>query len=179
MPAQELQPLYDKYHSVLKPLIAEYESRNEDFVTPLLIDLPDMFDHVALYEDTREGSHISKAMYHLDKAIEAVRTCLVGSMIEAVERFRSRFPDTMLMTLDGGKFYGEFTSLERQLRECKDADLERAYKLLKEMDSMMQSAHASSLSSGILIDSPNIVCVKWIISIVVALIVNLIIFSLA
>lgn len=46
----QLKPLYDRYCSELKPLIAEYESRNENFVTPLLHDIPSMFDNIALYE---------------------------------------------------------------------------------------------------------------------------------
>ena len=46
----QLKPLYDRYRLELKPLIAEYESRNEDFVTPLLHDIPSLFDNIAMYE---------------------------------------------------------------------------------------------------------------------------------
>ena len=46
----ELKSLYDKYRLELKPLIAEYESRNENFVAHLLHDIPFMFDNIALFE---------------------------------------------------------------------------------------------------------------------------------
>lgn len=178
MPSPELQALYNKYHGVLKPMIAEYESRNEDFVTPLLEDLPDMFDHVALYENTLDKSHIAEAMKHLDNAIDAVRTCLLGSMMVDVEKFRSRFPEGVLMAIKEGHFYGKFITLETKVRECKDSDPARAYDILKEMEGMMMSVHGASLSMGLLFDNRLIVIGKWVITILIALIVNWIILKL-
>ena len=172
MPEPELQPLYDRYHSVLKPMIAEYESRNEDFVTPLLIDLPDMFDYIALYEKSRDDAHVKEAMRHLDSAIDAVKTCLVGSMMKNVEQFKSRFPDRVLMAVKEGHFYGKFVSLESKVRECKESNLTQAYDYLKEMENMMQAAHDASLATSLLHDNKSIVAGKWIITILIALIVN-------
>lgn len=175
---KDLQPIYEKYHSVLKPMVAEYESRNEDFVTPLLTELPFMFDHVALYNRTKEPEHMEKANECLENAIGVVRTCLVGSMMEDVNKFKSRFPDRVLMVLNEGHFYGPFKELEESVRINKNSNPAEAYALLKKMENMMAGVQGGALASSLLLDNRTVKIWKWTVTILLALIVNWIIVKL-
>lgn len=174
----KFQPLYDRYNRVLKPLIAEYESRNEDFVTPLLTDLPEMFDHIAIYRPTNDEKNITAASQHLDKAINEVRTCVVGSMMVNVKKFKSDLTLPVLKALGSGHFYGQFSSLEQQVRKYKDSDMEKTYSLLKSMETMMNNNHDGVLVASQIKDSHPTVVTKWIVSIIIALLLNVIFYNL-
>lgn len=178
----ELQPIYDRYLKELKPLIAEYESRNEDFVTPLLLDMPDMFDCIALYSDSTSSSekdeYMKQADVALNRAIANLHTCLVAGMIENVQQFKSYYPETVLMTLQEGRFFQKFIDLENEARSLKDSNRAKAYTILKEIDVMITSCHASSLVSQLLVESRETTWLKWIFTILVSLIVNVLILYL-
>ena len=172
----QLKPLSDRYISELKPLIAEYESRNENFVTPLLRDIPLMFDNIALYEkastvEEKEECRM-EAEKCLDSAIKTLRICLVASMMEDVNHFKSRFSQEILDTLDNGKFCSKFSRLEKEVRAVKNTDLQTAYRKLKEMENMIAECHAGTLATGLLSDSKITTVFKWLFTIVVALIIN-------
>ena len=170
-----VKPLFDKYNAVLKPLIAEYESRNENFVTSLLIDIPDMFDNIVLFTSSHQQEYLNEASRSLDNAIAAMRVCLIGSMMENIETFKSRFPDNHLKILDGGLFYGEFNRLINLVRDYKDIDQEKTYHLLVETEEMIVSVHSSSSTVRLLSEKKWIGISKWIITVVIALIVNFLI----
>lgn len=172
---QELKDIYDKYHSDLKPLIAEYESRNEKFAATLLHDLPVMFDHIALYDRdvvTNKNKHKEKANESLDNAINNLRTYLIASMMENVKLFQSRFSKQFLMTLDSGKFYGKFKKLEGEVRAQKGQNRYEAYCKLRTMEKMMNDCHAETLAKTLLLDNRHITILKWVITILISLIVN-------
>lgn len=177
----QLKPLYDRYCSELKPLIAEYESRNENFVTPLLHDIPAMFDNIALYEKASTAEEKEEYMMDaekcLDSAIENLRICLVASMMEDVNQFKSQFSREILDTLDDGKFCGKFFRLEKEIRTVKNTDLQTTYRKLKEMKNMIAECHAGTLATGLLSDNKVTTVFKWLFTIAVALIINLLIFK--
>ncbi len=68
-----IRDLYSRYRSELKPLITEYESENEKFVTSWLVLLSQMFDRVALYETDDDPKskeeNLKMANKHLETAI--------------------------------------------------------------------------------------------------------------
>lgn len=176
---QQLKPLYNRYRSELKPLIAEYESRNENFVTPLLNDIPAMFDNIAMYEkasttEDKEEYRID-AEKCLDTAIGNLRVCLVASMMKDVNQFKSRFSQKILDTLDNGNFCGRFFRLEKEVRTVKDTDLQAAYLKLKEMEDMIAKCHAGTLATGLLSDNKLTTVFKWFFTIAIALIINFLI----
>lgn len=176
---QQLKPLYNRYRSELKPLIAEYESRNENFVTPLLNDIPAMFDNIAMYEkasttEDKEEYRID-AEKCLDTAIGNLRVCLVASMMKDVNQFKSRFSQKILDTLDNGNFCGRFFRLEKEVRAVKDTDLQAAYLKLKEMEDMIAKCHAGTLATGLLSDNKPTTVFKWFFTIAIALIINFLI----
>lgn len=175
----QLKSLYAKYRTELKPLIAEYESRNENFVTPLLHDIPSMFDNIALYEKAttaeEKEEYRADAEKCLDKAIENLRVCLVASMMKDVNQFKSRFSQKTLDALDNGKFSGRFFGLEKEVRTLKDTNLQATYLKLKEMKDMIAGCHAGTLAMGLLSDSKFITAFKWFFTIVIALLINILI----
>ena len=71
--ASEVDNLYARYRSELKPLVAEYESQNEQIMPSCLVSLAQMFDRVALSETSRTEEerieHLTAASGHLDTAI--------------------------------------------------------------------------------------------------------------
>lgn len=173
-----VKPLFDKYNTVLKPLIAEYESRNENFVTSLLIDIPDMFDNVVLFESSHQQEYLDEALRSLDNAIAVMRVCLIGSMMENIEKFKSHFPVNHLKILDGGHFYGKFNRLVKLIRNFKDVDQEKTYHLLVETEQLIDNVHPSSSAVRLLTEKKWVGYSKWIITVVIALIVNLLFFIL-
>ena len=178
----QLKPLYDRYISELKPLIAEYESRNENFVTPLLRDIPLMFDNIALYEkastvEEKEECRM-EAEKCLDSAIKTLRICLVASMMENIKKFKSRFSKETFELLDGGKFCGKFFQLEREVIAVKNSDLKLAYNKLKEMEDMIEQCHGDTLTSSLKEDSRKMTIAKWLLTIGIALLVNFLILKL-
>lgn len=189
----ELRSLYDRYRLELKPLIAEFESRNEKFVTHLLSDIPFMFDNIALFEISSSGKdeYKAKAEEHLDHAIFNIRFCLVASMMCYVKQFKSRFSKESLELFDSGRFYPRFIQLENDVRTITKAiykllfrkhtenDLKQAYDKLKEMENMISEYHAGSLVNGLLKDSKVVTLFKWGFSIAVALLINYLILKLA
>ncbi len=201
----ELRSLYDRYRLELKPLIAEFESRNEKFVTHLLSDIPFMFDNIALFEISSSGKdeYKAKAEEHLDHAIFNIRFCLVASMMCYVKQFKSRFSKESLELFDSGRFYPRFIQLENDVRTITKAiykllfrkhtendlkqaydklnanALKQAYDKLKEMENMISEYHAGSLVNGLLKDSKVVTLFKWGFSIAVALLINYLILKLA
>jgi hypothetical protein len=177
----ELKFLYDRYRSELKPLIAEYESRNEDFVTSLLDDLPLMFDNIALYETAsgeEKNNYKIAAEQCLDNAIDNLLICLVASMMENIKKFKSRFSKETFELLDGGKFCGKFFQLEREVIAVKNSDLKLAYNKLKEMEDMIEQCHGDTLTSSLKEDSRKMTIAKWLLTIAIALLVNFLILKL-
>ena len=149
---------------------------SEKALTPLLRDIPLMFDNIALYEkastvEEKEECRM-EAEKCLDSAIKTLRICLVASMMEDVNHFKSRFSQEILDTLDNGKFCGKFSRLEKEVRAVKNTDLQTAYRKLKEMENMIAECHAGTLATGLLSDSKITTVFKWLFTIVVALIIN-------
>lgn len=72
-----VQDLYTRYRIELKPLVAEYESENEMFVSSWLDKLSKMFDRVALSETecepAKQEEQLKIAYAHLDSAISDAR----------------------------------------------------------------------------------------------------------
>ena len=72
-----VQDLYTRYRIELKPLVAEYESENEMFVSSWLDKLSKMFDRGALSETecepAKQEEQLKIAYAHLDSAISDAR----------------------------------------------------------------------------------------------------------
>lgn len=177
---QDLKLIYDKYRSELRPLIAEYESRNELFVTPLLHELPAMFDNIALYclnpKDSDMEKYKESADACLDTVIGDLKRCIVASMMVHIKQFKSLFSKQILHAIDGGRFYIKFIKLETEARKDESVNKETAYLKLKEMELMIENCHASkiiiSLSHNKLLN-----IIEPIVAIVFALIIDYLVYK--
>ena len=168
MPAS-IQELYVLYRKELKPLIAEYESQNERFVTSWLIELSQMFDRVALFETEMNADdrniHLKKAAGHLNQAISDGRRAVVSSMMDCVAHFKKRYGKDVIDRMCDGKFVGPFYALEKEVRQAKDTDEVLTYAKLSEMVNMIQKGHASALANSLAMDDKFVTWLKWIITI--------------
>lgn len=113
--ASEVENLYARYRSELKPLVAEYESQNEQIMPSCLVSLAQMFDRVALSETSESKeesmSHLSGASGHLDKAISDTKAGVVADHILTVLKFKQTYGQDIINTLKDGTFVGPFKAL--------------------------------------------------------------------
>ena len=177
---EELVSLYDKYLNELKPLVAEYEARNENFVASLLNDLPVMFDNVVLFnvDGANKKKYLDKANECLNNSINTLKHYLTASMMENVTLFQSRYPKEFLMTLNRGQFYGEFEELETDVRCYKKTNPEKAYNSLRRMEEMINTCDLDVLTKNFIFDNKRTTIFKWVITILSSLVVNYIILML-
>lgn len=174
----KLAQIYQKYNEVLKPLIAEFESRDEIFVTPLLKDLPQMLDSIFSYSLTKEDCHLESAECQLNNAINTVRFFLNASLMKEIKEFKARFPENILMSLDNGHFYATFINLESEARANKENSPEITFKCLKQMKSMIDDGFDSSLIATLRMEKKKEIIGKWVASIIIALLINALILVL-
>lgn len=176
---EKLSAIYYRYFSELKPLIAEYESRNENFVAPLLVDLPIMFDCIALFNIDRanKDAHLEEANNSLNKAICILKRYITADIMEDVNLFKSRNPKQLLLTLDNGRFYGKFKGLEDEVRLVKGNknEVEKTYSLLKKMRAMISECKMELLTKRHLFDNTTTTILKWILTVLIGFIANYII----
>ena len=70
--ASEVDNLYARYRSELKPLVAEYESQNEQIMPSCLVNLAQMFDRIALSESEQSIKALKNILYDLNEELEPI-----------------------------------------------------------------------------------------------------------
>ena len=172
--SRSVQDLYTRYRTELKPLVAEYESENEMFVSSWLDELSQMFDRVALSETeckpVMQDEQLRIAYAHLDSAISDARKSVMASKMTIIEKFRTRYNTNNLSSVDNGRFIGPFLALEKEVRYAKDTDQVLAYGKLSEMVSLIQRNRSSILVNTINSDSKRMTVLKWLVTILVSII---------
>lgn len=175
--APEVENLYARYRSELKPLVAEYESQNEQIMPSCLVNLAEMFDRVALSEtsESKEESmdHLSGASEHLDTAISDTKAGVVADRILKVLKFKRTYGQDIINTLKDGTFVGPFTALENEVRQSLATDEGTALSKLGAMVDMINDSHASALAISTTKDSRKTTFLKWGFTIIVSLLVTL------
>lgn len=171
-----VQELYKSYRTTLKPLIAEYESQNEAFVTSWLDYISQLFDRIALSETedntSKKQEHLEMASKHLNDAIRDARRSVMASMITRIGTFKSRYGKDVIQRMGDGKFIGPFNALEDEVRQAKDYDDSLAYDKLLQMTTMIQKGHGSALANSLTTDGKQMTILKWVVSILVSLIIT-------
>lgn len=175
--ASEVENLYVRYRCELKPLVAEYESQNEEIMPSCLVNLSQMFDRVALAEtsvsEEERMSHLTGALDHLNTAISDTKDGVVAGHILTVLRFKQRYGQDIINTLKDGTFVGPFTALENEVRQSLGADNGTALGKLATMVGMINDSHASALAGSTTRDSRKTTFLKWGFTIIVSLLVTL------
>lgn len=171
-----VQELYKSYRTTLKPLIAEYESQNEAFVTSWLDHISQLFDRIALSETedsfSKQQEHLEMASKHLNDAISDARRSVMASMITRIGTFKARYGKNVIERISDGKFVGPFNALEDEVRQAIDHNDTLAYDKLLQMITMIQKAHGSALANSLTTDGKQMTMLKWLVSILVSLIIT-------
>lgn len=113
--------LYNRYNKTLRPLVSEIEGRNEYFEEPLLLDITQMFDAMALAEcgefsDEDRDIMLALASSSMDLSISHSYQYLIKSLDEKVRGFENRCKASDRNILDGGKFIGKYVTLRKSVR---------------------------------------------------------------
>ncbi len=174
--AHSIEELYKKYCYELKPLIAEYEARNENSLPTMLETLGAFFDRIVLCETapnkTEWKIHLQEAETHLDNIISETRKCVVASLMSYINDFKRNIPDKIKLCLMDGKFIGLFNRLDTEVRNAKENDIVLAYEKLKEMECLVLQCQTSIKTLSLREDGKNTNIIKWVCSIIISLIVT-------
>lgn len=113
--ASSVEDLYRNYRATLKPLVAEFESQNEQILPSCLEDLALTFDRIALLETSEDENeckkHLKKASEHLEAAIRDTRDGVMASHIQTIDRFFRICGQETLEVVKDGNFIGPFLFL--------------------------------------------------------------------
>lgn len=113
--------LYEKYNTVLKPLISEQEGRLETFAVPLLESLSCMLDAVSLADACNDDEHKSKYVKVADEALDLSISYsyqyLIYALQKNIEAFEEKAPQSVRNRINGGKFAGPYDSQKKSIVE--------------------------------------------------------------
>lgn len=117
-----ISDLYTQYNKTLRPLVSEIEGRNEYFEEPLLQELAQMFDAMALAEsvelsDDEKTDMLELASRSMDLCISHSYQYLIRSLDEKIRVFEKRCKASDRNILDGGKFIGKYVALRDSARD--------------------------------------------------------------
>lgn len=174
-----LAPLYTRYLKALRPIVIEYESREERFVEPLLTDVPFMFDNVAAYIKTGAYQNLERANNHLENAVHSVQEVLLASLINSDKVFRSQVPVEFRQVMGDGKFISKYEGLEKSARAAIErGDYDRAIAHLHECECLRENNKGSELSVSLLKDSTATIVVKALLTVLVSVLAGVIVYML-
>jgi hypothetical protein len=115
-------PIYDKYNGELRPLISEFEGREEQFEEPILKNMAYVVDELSLCVQTNnsdtQNSHLDKALQNLDEAVTNSYKYLVFSHHRRLKKFKRRFSKYQMQQFDNGKFVGKFDDDSKKAKKC-------------------------------------------------------------
>lgn len=111
--------LYEKYNTILKPLISEQEGRLETFAVPLLESLSCMLDAVSLADacddDVQKSKYVKVADEALNLSISYSYQYLIYALQKEIDTFEERAPISVRIRIDGGKFVGPYESQKKSI----------------------------------------------------------------
>ena len=121
--------LYQKYNTVLKPLISEQEGRLETFAAPLLESLSRMLDAVSLAdacdEEGQKSKYVTVADEALDLSISYSYQYLIFALQKNIAAFEEKAPQNVRNRINGGKFAGPYQSQNNNIvKLLKTCDLQ-------------------------------------------------------
>lgn len=153
-----LQGLYNTYNGVIKPLIADIESRYQKFPLPIFNEIRAFNDHVAqCYRDEADDEIIKKEIYKAERHIvRIVLDCykyLLVILHDKVKKFEKQTRNIDLTLIDNGEFYPKYkelyTKAVKQVRyskvhESKNngeaiTEFEKAYNLYTTLEDLIDT----------------------------------------
>ena len=114
--------LYVKYNDELRPLISEFEGREEQFEEPILKSMAYVVDELSLCVQEENADeqeeHYGIAQKNLEEAVINSYKYLVYSHHKRLKKFNRRFGKRQLELFDNGKFIGKFSADSNQAKIC-------------------------------------------------------------
>jgi len=142
-------PIYVKYNGELRPLISEFEGREEQFEEPILKSMAYLVDELSLCVQAENSdakkNHFDIAMQNLDEAVVYSYMYLVYSHDRRLKKFERQFSKHQMQLFDNGKFVGKFTDNSERAKDC----CERASKKVNILDAKEDLKQAYHLYSDI------------------------------
>ena len=154
-----LQELYKTYNEVIKPLIADYEAREEKFPTPIFNEIRAFNDHIAQcyrsdISDKEIQDEIKLAKRHIYRIVLDCYKYLDVSLYEKIQKFEKQTKHVDLTIIKDGLFYPEYKRLntfstkmvrEAKSLESKDKDTalelyQNAYNAYCEIENLIDSS---------------------------------------
>lgn len=159
-----LKKHYNSYSYVIKPLVATYEAREQQFPTPIFNEIRAFNDHVSrcyLDDATDEfiQEEIKKAGRHTTRIILDLYKYLIISFDNEIKAFESRTKNVNISVVDNGEFYIKYKTLRDKsifaLREAKKKEslnhsqenifekFEESFNLYQETSELISSSHSN------------------------------------
>lgn len=177
--------LYAKYNDELRPLISEFEGREEQFEEPILKSMAYVVDELSLCiqeenTDEQDGHHL-KAEHYLEEAIVNSYKYLVYSQHKSLKKFKRRFAKKQLELFENGKFIGKFSADSKKAkkctrRACKQEDIlnakndfKQSYKLYSDLEHEISRFESAGAALQPLATSVVWTIVKMVLSVAVSI----------
>ncbi|MFA6865714.1 MAG: hypothetical protein WCS04_07955, partial [Sphaerochaetaceae bacterium] len=111
-----LKSYYETYNDVIKPLIAVYEAREQQFPTPIFNEIRAFNDHVSrcYLEDSNPdfiNKQLKRAGRHISRIILDLYKYLIVSFDDTIKRFEKKTRNVDLSIISDGQFYVNFSGL--------------------------------------------------------------------
>jgi hypothetical protein len=114
---EQISSLYNTYNEVIKPLIALYEAREEQFPTPVFNEIRAFNDHIAKchlkkIDENQINEEIKLAERHIFRIIFDCYKFLNVSFHKEINIFENETRNIDLTLIDNGEFYPNFKRLK-------------------------------------------------------------------
>lgn len=173
---ERLQSLFLRYQNELRPLIIDFESREEEFLGPLLYGVPVMFDKVARFAQENDRRLLDEAEGSLNGLLSEVRSELLASYINSDNEFRRRYGDEVINAINGGSFSREYNRLRNEAKKAiGDGNMGKAIELFREIEHLREEHGPSALAVGNLRQGAVGFFIELIVSIIISVAAGLLI----
>lgn len=184
----KVKTLYNQYNTIIKPLMAEIEAREERMPLPIFNEIRAFNDHIARcylegVDSDRINNELSKAERHITRITLDCFKCLNISLYKQIEKFEKQTRNIDLTVLNNGCFYPQYCELKRtavyhiqtaKKQEGIDIDsalneFQFAYNTYREVEDLI-IAHAESVKwARVRFTSKRILSIiLWVLSVIIS-----------
>ena len=136
---EQISSLYNTYNEVIKPLIALYEAREEQFPTPVFNEIRAFNDHIAKchlkkIDSNQINEEIKLAERHIFRIIFDCYKFLNVSFHKEISEFENENRNIDLTIIDNGEFYPKYKKLKesavqsvRAAKKVESLDIQKSF----------------------------------------------------
>lgn len=136
---EQISSLYNTYNEVIKPLIALYEAREEQFPTPVFNEIRAFNDHIAKchlndIDENQINEEIKLAERHIFRIIFDCYKFLNVSFHKEISEFENENRNIDLTIIDNGEFYPKYKKLKesavqsvRAAKKVESLDIQKSF----------------------------------------------------